>query len=88
MKRLRELNSLVEMTAKERNNRYKERVEEVLAESINPKNNEQLMGRTRTNRLTFFPKVDNQGNHFKPGDLVSVRIKDIRAFSLSGVIAN
>ncbi len=88
IERLRKLNSLVEIKAKERNVRYKERVEEVLAENINPKDKQQLMGRTRTNRLTFFPKVDNQGNSYKPGDLVKVRVKDIRAFSLSGVIEN
>jgi hypothetical protein len=37
------------------------------------------MGRTRTNRLTFFP-ADGHG----PGDLVPVAIDTVRAFSLSG----
>ena len=37
-----------------RNARYAGRIEEVLAEGLNPKDPSQLMGRTRTNRLTFF----------------------------------
>ncbi len=82
--RLRELNLLVEKTAKERNSRYSGRVEEVLAEKINPKDSNQLMGRTRTNRLTFFPKRSSKGYLYKPGDLVKVRINQIRPFSLTG----
>ena len=54
-------------------------MEEVLAEGINPKDNTQLMGRTRTNRLTFFPAVSHS-----IGDTVPVRIEQVRAFSLSG----
>ena len=41
--RLREINNLVEKTAKERNARYMNNIEEVLVEGINPKNNLQLM---------------------------------------------
>ena len=77
--RLKELNALVERKAKACSQRYLGRVEEVLAEGINPKDNTQLMGRTRTNRLTFFPA----GNH-RVGDTVPVRIEQVRAFSLSG----
>ncbi len=84
--RLRKLNALVEKTAKQRNNRYKGQIEEILAESINPKNNQQLMGRTRTNRLTFFPQKDSLNNSYKVGDLVNIRIEEIRPFSLSGNI--
>ncbi len=83
--RLKELNLLVERTAKNRNNRYKDQLEEVLAESINPKDDKQLMGRTRTNRLTFFPKKGPEDFSYLPGDLVKVKIKDIRPFSLSGI---
>ncbi len=86
IKRLREINILVEKIAKERNNRYKDRIEEVLAENINPKDNSQLMGRTRTNRLTFFPNKDKQNNSYKLGDIVKVKIDTIRSFSLSGSI--
>ena len=83
--RLRELNLLVETTAKERNSRYKNKVEEVLAEKLNPKDSNQLMGRTRTNRLTFFQKQSARDYLYKPGDLVKVRINQIRPFSLTGL---
>ncbi len=81
--RLRELNGLVERTAKERNARYLGRVEEVLVEGVNPKDPAQVMGRTRTNRLTFFPATDGRGGTHRPGDLVHVRIHTVRAFSLA-----
>ncbi|MFN9644757.1 MAG: tRNA (N6-isopentenyl adenosine(37)-C2)-methylthiotransferase MiaB [Cyanobacteriota bacterium] len=82
--RLRELNALVEQTAHRRNARYLGRVEEVLVEGGNPRDPAQLMGRTRTNRLTFFPAVDGRGGSHQPGDLVPVRIDTARPFSLSG----
>ena len=82
--RLQELNALVERTARERNARYAGRIEEVLAEGINPKDTSQLMGRTRTNRLTFFSARSEDGRSFHPGDTVKVRIDAVRSFSLSG----
>ena len=85
VERLKELNSLVEKTAKERNMRYKDHVEEILAEGINPKDKQQLMGRTRTNRLTFFPQKGPKGCLYKAGELVELQIKEIRSFSLSGI---
>ena len=42
------------------------------------------MGRTRTNRLTFFSAEATDGRTYKPGDLVTVRIDAVRSFSLSG----
>jgi len=86
--RLQELNALVERTARERNGRYGGRVEEVLAEGINPKDPSQLMGRTRTNRLTFFSAAKADGSAYQPGDLVDVRIDAVRSFSLSGTPVN
>ncbi|WP_420063784.1 tRNA (N6-isopentenyl adenosine(37)-C2)-methylthiotransferase MiaB [Prochlorococcus marinus] len=85
IERLRELNELVEQTAKIRNARYKNEVVEVLAEKVNPKDKDQLMGRTRTNRLTFFPNQALGNVAYKPGDLVKVKIQTIRSFSLSGI---
>ena len=44
------------------------------------------MGRTRTNRLTFFRSTvgaDGRAYH-QPGDLVQVRIDAVRSFSLTG----
>ena len=84
VERLRELNGLVERTAHLRNARYQGRVEEVLVEGPNPRDPAQVMGRTRTNRLTFFPAGDGRGGTHQPGDLVDVRIDTVRAFSLGG----
>ena len=81
VERLRELNALVERKARQRSERYRGRVEEVLVEGRNPKDPAQLMGRTRTNRLTFFAA----GPEHRGGDLVPVRIDTVRPFSLSGV---
>ena len=88
MERLREINALVERCARERNERYFGRVEEVLAEGINPKDPSQLMGRTRTNRLTFFRSETENGRRFTPGELVQVHIDAVRSFSLSGTPLN
>ena len=82
--RLQEINALVERCARDRNSRYQGRTEEVLAEGINPKDPSQLMGRTRTNRLTFFPATTEQGHQFSAGDLVPVRIDAVRSFSMTG----
>jgi tRNA-2-methylthio-N6-dimethylallyladenosine synthase len=99
VERLQELNALVERSARQRNARYLGRTEVVLAEAINPKDPSQLMGRTRTNRLTFFPadlpadlpadfpaERPDRRRH-QPGDLVGVRIDTVRPFSLSGSLA-
>jgi tRNA-2-methylthio-N6-dimethylallyladenosine synthase len=82
--RLQELNALVERVAGERSARYLGRREQVLAEGINPRDPEQLMGRTRTNRLTFFAADPGDGRRFVPGDLVDVTIEAVRPFSLRG----
>ncbi len=84
VERLREINALVERVAKARSARYAGRTEQVLVEGINPKDSEQVMGRTRTNRLTFFPAARAAGGQWQAGDLVDVRIDEVRAFSLSG----
>ncbi|MEO0458043.1 MAG: tRNA (N6-isopentenyl adenosine(37)-C2)-methylthiotransferase MiaB [Cyanobacteria bacterium P01_A01_bin.114] len=78
--RLQRLNHLVSIKAAERSQRYAGRVEEVLIEDINHKNPGQVMGRTRTNRLTFC-----QGDIKElKGQTVNVRITEVRAFSLTG----
>lgn len=88
VERLREINALVERCARERNGRYAGRVEEVLAEGINPKDPSQLMGRTRTNRLTFFSATGADDRRYQAGDLVNVHIDAVRSFSLSGTPLN
>jgi tRNA-2-methylthio-N6-dimethylallyladenosine synthase len=84
VERLQELNALVERKAKERSARYNGRLEQILVEGTNPKDATQVMGRTRTNRLTFFPAARTEGGLWRPGDLAAVRIEAVRAFSLSG----
>ncbi len=78
--RLQRLNHLVGTIAAERSQRYWGRVEEVLVEDQNPKDPTQVMGRTQGNRLTFF-----QGNiHQLKGQIIPVKITEVRAFSLTG----
>jgi tRNA-2-methylthio-N6-dimethylallyladenosine synthase len=84
VERLRKLNALVERKARERNERYAGRDEEILVEGANPRDPAQVMGRTRTNRLTFFPARRDDGSAVQPGSLETVRIEAVRAFSLSG----
>ncbi|MFM8276791.1 MAG: tRNA (N6-isopentenyl adenosine(37)-C2)-methylthiotransferase MiaB [Cyanobium sp.] len=86
VERLQELNALVERVARQRSARYQGRIEEVLVEGINPRDPEQRMGRTRTNRLTFFPASRPDGSPIAPGDLVRVRIDTVRSFSLGGTL--
>ncbi len=78
--RLQRLNHLVNQRAMARSERYLGRVEKVLVEGENPKNPQQVMGRTGGNRLTFF-----EGNIDElQGQIVNVQITDARAFSLTG----
>jgi tRNA-2-methylthio-N6-dimethylallyladenosine synthase len=78
--RLQRLNHLVSQKAAERSQRYLGRIEEVLVEDQNPKDTTQAMGRTRGNRLTFFSGDINQ----LKGQVVRVKITEIRPFSLTG----
>jgi tRNA-2-methylthio-N6-dimethylallyladenosine synthase len=78
--RLQRLNHLVAQKAGERSQRYLGRVEEILVEGQNEKSPTQVMGRNRGNRLTFFPgKIGAL-----EGELVQVKISEVRAFSLTG----
>ncbi|MBD2233432.1 tRNA (N6-isopentenyl adenosine(37)-C2)-methylthiotransferase MiaB [Phormidium tenue] len=78
--RLQRLNHLVNTKAAERSQRYAGRIEEVLVEAANPKDPTQVMGRTRGNRLAFF------AGDFAAlkGELVQVKITEVRPFSLTG----
>ncbi|MGC1529022.1 MAG: radical SAM protein, partial [Phormidesmis sp.] len=78
--RLQRINHLVSQQAEVRSARYQGRTETVLVEAANPKDPTQVMGRTRGNRLTFFPGDINQ----LKGKIVPVTITEIRAFSLTG----
>ena len=60
--------------------------ENILIEGYNPKNLSQLMGRTRTNRLTFV-EIPPEKTHLDfIGNEINVKIKEVRSFSLSGVM--
>ncbi|MFN6514213.1 MAG: tRNA (N6-isopentenyl adenosine(37)-C2)-methylthiotransferase MiaB [Nostoc sp. CreGUA01] len=78
--RLQRLNHLVNVKAGERSQRYFGRIEEVLVEDQNPKDKTQVMGRTGGNRLTFFTGDIKE----LKGQLVKVKITEVRAFSLTG----
>jgi tRNA-2-methylthio-N6-dimethylallyladenosine synthase len=79
--RLQRLNHLVAQKAAERSLRYGDLLEEVLVEDVNPKDPKQVMGRTRGNRLTFFTGDIAQ----LKGQLVQVKITEVRPFSLTGI---
>jgi len=85
--RLQEINDLVEKTARRRNQRYINNIESVLIEGLNPKNSSQIMGRTRTNRLTFVEIPKNNNFNFSLGDEINVRINEARPFSLTGELS-
>ena len=53
---------------------------QVLVEGENPKDAYQAMGRSRHNKLVFFP---GNGKALK-GSLIKVHIDEIRAYTLSG----
>ena len=84
VERLAELNAVVAATAQQRSDRFVGRLEQVLVEGINPRDPLQLMGRTRSNRLTFFGAEAEGGHRWGVGDLVPGRIATARPFSLSG----
>ena len=63
---------------------YINNIESVLIEGLNPKNSSQIMGRTRTNRLTFVEIPKNIDFNFSLGDEIDVRINEARPFSLTG----
>jgi tRNA-2-methylthio-N6-dimethylallyladenosine synthase len=79
--RLQRLNRLVNEKIGVRSQRYLNRTEEILVEDVNLKDPNQVMGRTRGNRLTFFA-----GDIEKlRGRLVQVKITEARPFSLTGI---
>ena len=86
--RLKEINELVDITARDRNQRYLNNIESVLIEGLNPKNTSQMMGRTRTNRLTFVDIPKNKDFNYLIGEELNIKITEARSFSLSGQIYN
>ena len=80
--RLQRLNRLVSVTAEARSRRYLGQEVEVLVEAQNTKIPTQVLGRTRTNRLTFLT-----GNIEElKGKTVRVKITSNLAFSITGEV--
>ncbi len=82
--RLQRLNRLVHVSAEACSKRYLGQEVEVLVEAQNTKDPSQMLGRTRTNRLTFFPgKIEDL-----KGKTVKVKIHEIRSFSITGELVD
>jgi len=78
--RLQKLQRLSVQHATERSERYLGTNVEVLVEERNPKNADQVMGRTRQGRLVFFPGDIEE----LEGKLVDVKVTEARPWSLTG----
>ncbi|MBL6975399.1 MAG: tRNA (N6-isopentenyl adenosine(37)-C2)-methylthiotransferase MiaB [Deltaproteobacteria bacterium] len=80
--RLQALQDLQDRIMVSRMERFLGRVEEVLVEGASRARDFEWMGRTRTNRVVNFPT--SPAGAVKPGDLVGVRIEEVKAHSLRG----
>mmetsp|Transcript_26799 Transcript_26799/g.50885 ORF Transcript_26799/g.50885 Transcript_26799/m.50885 type:complete len:158 (+) Transcript_26799:1-474(+) len=81
--RLQRVQALAAKHALERSERYVGRVVDVLVEDRNPKNRNEVMGRTRQGRQVFF---EGDVDELK-GEEVMVEIVEARTWSLVGKIA-
>ena len=78
--RLQRVQALAAEHAMERSQRYVGRREEILVEDLNPRNPDQVMGRTRQGRQVYF-----EGDITKlKGEFVHVLITEARTWSLVG----
>ncbi|EHL16524.1 tRNA-I(6)A37 thiotransferase enzyme MiaB [Peptoanaerobacter stomatis] len=68
-----------EISAK-KNKEYKDKIEQVLVEGFSKKNESVLSGRNRKNKLINFV-----GDESKIGQIVNVKITNVKSFSLNGV---
>jgi len=84
--RLQRLNHVVNQNAAMRSQRYADRIEEIMIEGINHRNPNQVMGRTRTNRIAFTENITGLTLAELIGKTVSIKITEVRPFSLTGVI--
>jgi tRNA-2-methylthio-N6-dimethylallyladenosine synthase len=78
--RLNRLNAVVNRVAEERAQRFLGRDLEVLVEGPNPRDAAQAVGRTRHNKLCYFP---GDGVALK-GQLVRVGVDRVHAYTLYG----
>ena len=78
-KRLQELNQKVTYYANLNNQKFKDKVVEVLVDGKSKKNDAVYSGYTVENKLVNF-----KGENIEVGDLVNVRITEVMSFSLNG----
>ena len=81
--RLYELNDLVNKYAKEANDMYKDKIVPVLLENYSEKNNTMLMGYTDTMKL-----VNVKAEPKYLGEIVNVKIIDVKTWSMDGIIVD
>jgi tRNA-2-methylthio-N6-dimethylallyladenosine synthase len=87
-RRLHVIEEIQARIALELNQLYIGKVEEVMLEEKNEKHGrQQWKGRTRANKLVFFPQPETtelDGVTMQPGDLIPIRIEQATAWSLQG----
>jgi tRNA-2-methylthio-N6-dimethylallyladenosine synthase len=81
--RLRRVQELAVEHGMERSQRYLGRTVEVLVEDVNPKNTQQVFGRTRQGRQVYF---DGGDIDILKGEFVNVKIDEARTWSLMGTL--
>ncbi len=81
--RLQRLNQLINQYSKEANEKYLGKIVPVLIEGYSEKDNNKLMGYTDTMKL-----VNITGNKDQIGQIVNVKITEIKTWSMDGEIVN
>jgi tRNA-2-methylthio-N6-dimethylallyladenosine synthase len=88
-RRLHVVDEMQARIALELNQSYIGKIEEVMVEETNLMHGrQQWKGRTRANKLVFFPQPENNGpdgvDIMQPGDMIHIRIEQATAWSLQG----
>ena len=79
--RLQRLNEKVAYYANKNNQRFKDRIVEVLVDGISKRNSSVYSGYTPENKLVNFT-----GDNVKVGEIVKVKITEVQSFSLNGIL--
>ena len=78
--RLQQLNERVAFYANKNNQKYKDKIVEVLVDGISKRNSNVYSGYTPENKLVNFT-----GNNIEVGQFVNVKITEVLSFSLNGI---
>lgn len=81
--RLQRLNQKVAYYANMNNQKFKDKIVEVLVDGFSKRNSEIYSGYTKENKLVNF-----KGHDISTGDLVKVRITEVHSFSLNGELVD